>query len=227
VPARFDPRLEVLPPSQREVWAQLAPAPGLSFVLYGGTAVALQLGHRQSVDFDFFRAEPLDKDELRRAFAFMPSADVIQDAPETLVVLAHVPSGAVKVSFFGRLALGRLNDPLLTRDGILLVASLEDLMATKLKATLDRAEARDYRDIAEMLSAGVSLSRSLAAFKQMFPRGEPAEVLRAIGYFDDGDLDSLTEADRSALRRARDGVKDLPRVKLRSGSLAVPPEESE
>ncbi|MET4295876.1 nucleotidyl transferase AbiEii/AbiGii toxin family protein [Bradyrhizobium sp. LB5.2] len=66
-----------------------------------------------------------------------------------------------------------------TADGMILVASLEDLLATKLKATLDRAEAKDYRDIAEMVSAGVSLPRGLAAFRGMFG-GEPAQVLRAL-----------------------------------------------
>src|SRR6266436_3701794 len=88
-----------------------------------------------------------------------------------------MPSGLVKVSFFGGIGFGCVNDPLQTRDGALLVASLDDLMATKLKATLDRAEAKDYRDIAEMISAGVSLPAGLSAFKQMF-NGEPAQVLR-------------------------------------------------
>ena len=222
MPVRFDPRIDVLPLPQREIWRELAPAPRLSFVLYGGTAVALHLGHRQSVDFDFFRSQPLDKDELRRAFAFVDSGTVIQDAPNTLVILAATASGTVKVSFFGHLAFGRVNDPLLTRDGALLVASLEDLLATKLKATLDRAEARDYRDIAEMLAAGISLSRGLAAFSLMFKGGEPAAVLRALGYFGDGDLDTLSEADRMTLRRARDEVKDLPELKLKAGSLSVP-----
>src|SRR5262245_60249590 len=54
MPKRFDPRLDILPDAQRELWPQLSAAPRLSFVLYGGTAVALHLGHRQSVDFDFF-----------------------------------------------------------------------------------------------------------------------------------------------------------------------------
>ena len=47
----------------------------------------------------------------------------------------------------GGLDIGRINDPLQTKDSILLVASTEDLLATKLKAILDRAEAKDYRDI--------------------------------------------------------------------------------
>ncbi len=86
-----------------------------------------------------------------------------------------MPAGSVKVSFYGGIGFGRVNDPLRTCDGTLLVASLDDLMATKLKATLDRAEAKDYRDIAEMISAGVSLPAGLNAFRQMFG-GEPAQV---------------------------------------------------
>jgi hypothetical protein len=50
----FAPRLDIVPPPQRRLWDELAAVPA-AFVLYGGTAVALQLGHRTSVDFDFFR----------------------------------------------------------------------------------------------------------------------------------------------------------------------------
>jgi hypothetical protein len=59
MPNRFDPRIDILPPAQQEIWSQLAPAPKLSFVLYGETAVALHLGHRISIDFDFFKADSL------------------------------------------------------------------------------------------------------------------------------------------------------------------------
>ncbi len=219
MPKRFDPRLDILPPAQREIWDQLRTASDLSFVLYGGTAVALHLGHRQSVDFDFFRAEPLDKDAVRGAFAFMDRAAVIQDSPDTLVVLVPMPSGSVRISFLGGIDIGRVSEPLHTSDGVLLVASLEDLMATKLKATQDRAEAKDYRDIAEMLRARVPLALALSAFRSMF-KGEPAEVLRALGYFADGDLPSLSKADRHVLVSARDQIRDLPEVHVRMGSLA-------
>jgi hypothetical protein len=217
---RFEPRLDVLPQAQKEIWSHLSPAPGLSFVLYGGTAIALHLGHRQSLDFDFFRAAPLDKNKIHRAFAFLHDAEVVQDAPDTLAVLARMPSGVVKVSFFGGIGFGRVKEPLQTRDGTLFVASLDDLMATKLKATLDRAEAKDYVDIASMIAAGVSLAAGLGAFKQMF-NGEPSQVLRAIGYFEDGDLHTLSQADRNLLRNARDHVLDIPDIQLTSGTLAV------
>jgi hypothetical protein len=119
------------------------------------------------------------------------------------------------------MTLGRVGEPLQTRDGTLLVASLEDLMVTKLKATLDRAEARDYRDIARMISAGVSLSSGLGAFKKMF-NGEPSQVLRSIGFFKDGDLPTLSKADQRLLRNARDQVVEVPEVHVTSGSLATP-----
>jgi hypothetical protein len=218
MPQRLEPKLGILPPAQREIWTSLAPAPHLNFVLYGGTAIALHLGHRESLDFDFFRSEPLDKDQIRAAFGFVNGTGILQDTPGTLVVLAEMPSGPVKVSFFGGIGFGRVNDPLRTRDGILLVASLDDLMATKLKATLDRAEAKDYRDIAEMISAGVSLAAGTSAFSAMF-HGEPSQVLRSIGYFKDGDLVALAQTDQELLRNARDRVGKLPDVVVRHGSL--------
>jgi hypothetical protein len=51
----FEPRLDILPESQRDLWPELdAVAP--EFVLYGGTA----LGHRVSEDFDFFSSSGFD-----------------------------------------------------------------------------------------------------------------------------------------------------------------------
>jgi hypothetical protein len=216
---RLEPKIGILPPAQREIWPQLAPAPAELLVLYGGTAVALHLGHRQSVDFDFFSDAPLNKRRLQASFAFMSNARIIQDDPQTLVISANAASGAIRISFFGELNLGHVNPPLQTSDGVLLIASLEDLMATKLKAILDRAEAKDYRDIAAMLGAGVSLERGLAAFAAMFAR-DPALPLRALGYFKDGDLSSLSKSDQDVLRAARNRVVEVPQLPLMPGLLS-------
>jgi len=134
------------------------------------------------------------------------------------VINAPMPSGPVKVSFFGGLALGWIKQPLQTRDTKLLVASLDDLLATKLKAILDRAEARDYRDIAAMLAAGVSLEQALGGFAKMYGK-DPALPLRALGYFKDGDLPSLPQSDQDQLRAARDRVSEIPEVTLIYGAL--------
>lgn len=216
MPPRFEPKTAILPPAQRQIWPQLAPANTLSFVLYGGTAVALHLGHRQSLDFDFFSAAPLVKSAVQTSFAFMREAHILKDVPETLVAAARAESGSVKVSFFGNLQIGHVNEPLLTSDGVLRVASLEDLLATKLKAILDRAEAKDYVDIAAMLTAGVSLERGLGAFSAMF-KSDPALPLRALGFFKDGDLPELPTRDQQTLRTARDRVSVVPDVIVRPG----------
>jgi hypothetical protein len=59
LPATFEPRLDILPESQRQLWPELDAVP-YGFVLYGGTALALQLGHRVSEDFDFFSSAGFD-----------------------------------------------------------------------------------------------------------------------------------------------------------------------
>lgn len=215
MPDLFDPRIDILPAAQQELWPFLASAKDLGFVLYGGTAVAL---HRASIDFDFFKAEPLDKAKITAAIPFMHDVRMLQEAENTLIVDVKMLTGHVKVSLFGGLTLGRLNDPVLTRDSVLLVASREDLLATKLKTILDRAEAKDYRDIAAMLSAGTSLERALGVFAKMYRR-DAALPLKALGFFNDGDLPMLSKADRDLLRGSRDRVSAVPDIELRSGLL--------
>ena len=59
----MEPKLEILPESQRNIWSQLGQIPK-QFVLYGGTAIALYFGHRESIDFDFFSSESFNGDEI-------------------------------------------------------------------------------------------------------------------------------------------------------------------
>lgn len=225
--ATLAPRFGKLKPAQRRLWPELRPGVSLGFVLYGGTAVSLYLGHRRSVDFDFFHDRPLDRGAIRKSFAFVNAAQVLREEHDTLVVL--VPGAyldgrtAVKVSFFGALRFGRVGDPLLTRDGVVEIASLDDLMAHKLKVILQRAEKKDYEDIAAMLGARVSLAHGLAAARLFFGSAfQPAESLKALTYFKDGDLPRLSRTGRRALIAAAASVRDLPRVALRSRTLAIP-----
>src|SRR5215469_13009101 len=69
MPETFEPRLDILPESQRRLWPELDAVPP-TFVLYGGTALALQLGHRASEDFDFFSSPGFDPDWLRSHLPF-------------------------------------------------------------------------------------------------------------------------------------------------------------
>jgi len=208
----FQPRLEILPAAQQQLWPELRPTEELGFVLYGGTAIALRLAHRQSVDFDFFHSRPIDQAALRQALPFLRTSSVRQDRGNTFQVVT--PSG-VSISFFGGLDFGRAGQPERTNDGVVRVASLTDLMATKLKVILQRSEAKDYQDIAAMVRAGVRVDVGLAAAEQIFkPTFAPRESLRALVYFKGGDLHRLKLADRDVLLSVVQRVKSLPAVQI-------------
>lgn len=221
----LSPRLDILPLAQQRLWPELQPAAGLGFTLYSGTAVALRLGHRVSIDFDFFCAQPLAPAELRAAFPFMTIATVLQDTPNTLSLL--VPYGNserthVKVSFFGSIDFGRVGIPDITNDGVLHIASSDDLLATKVKVILQRIEAKDYRDLAAMLAAGASLPRGLAAARTLFGTAfQPSESLKAMVYFKGGDLHMLSQNEKNRIVEAVSAVRDLPEVPLLSHELTA------
>jgi len=219
----FRPLLEILPAAQRRLWSQLQPSLNLGLVLYGGTAIALRLGHRASVDYDFFIDRPLDKEALKAAFPFISGASVLQDQPDTFTVSisqAELQEEHVKVSFFGGIGFGRVGEPEATEDGVVRAASLDDLMGTKVKVILQRIDARDYQDIAAMIRAGVSLSRGLAAARALYGLAfQPSESLKAMVYFEGGDLDILSAEDKETLVYAASKVRDLPNVQIAARSL--------
>jgi hypothetical protein len=199
----FKPHWEVLPTEQLEIWPQLAASIKMGFVMYGGTAVALRLGHRTSIDFDFFTERPLDRENLEFGFPFLRHSRVIQSRQDTLTVLAPVRTAHVKISFFGGIDIGRVGVPDCTPDGVAEIASLRDLLATKLKVILQRIEAKDYRDIAAMLRTDVELDEGLVAASALYGFNfQPSEAVKALTYFDGGDLVTLPEDDKVLLIHA-------------------------
>jgi hypothetical protein len=74
----------------------------------------------------------------------------------------------VKLSFFGNIDNGRVSEPEVTADWVMLVAPLVDMMAHKLKVILQRIEAKDYRDIAAMLKYGRRLDEAMAGACALF-----------------------------------------------------------
>jgi len=196
----FRPILDILPRGQRKLWPALSAIPD-DFVLYGGTALALRLGHRSSVDFDFFSSEAVDIDALFR-IPFLARAEVLQREPDTLTV-SVIPAGTrnpVKVSFFGGIDIGRVGSPETTDDGVARVASVLDLFGTKLKVLLQRVAARDYLDLAAILRTGVPLKEGLGAAATLYGgQFPPAEVVKALAYFDEGEAADVDDATRRFL----------------------------
>jgi len=188
-------------------------------VLYGGTALALRLAHRHSEDFDFFSNSSFEAEELHRRIPYLDGAEMSQFETNTLTAIAH-RGGPVKVSFFGGLSLNRVQDPDRVKGNEIQIASLIDVAATKLATIQQRAQARDYEDIAAIVSAGISLSEALAAATAVYGATfNGALSLKALTYFGDGDLPSLSPTVQAKLRQLAGEVNlaEIPRMQSKPG----------
>jgi len=209
------PRLDILPAEQRRLWPELSQVPE-HFVLYGGTAIALRLGGRRSVDFDFFTSQPVSADVLGRNLAFLTGAKLIQSELNTASFTVD-RGGDVKVSFFGGLTMGRVGRPDRCEDNRVRIASLLDLAAQKVKVILVRAEPRDYEDIYTLLKSGVSLPKALGAAKALYPEFNPVLSLKALTYYGERTLATVPTNVREYLTEESAKVKSIrtiPRIAL-------------
>ena len=219
----FAPKLNALPLAQRTLWPELKQVPR-HFVLYGGTALVVRLGHRVSGDFDFFTSAPVEPSALKSSLPFLASATVLQVAPNTLTVSVACPD-SVKLSFFGGLKLGRVGDPEMTGDGVVRVASLLDVAACKMAVLPERAESKDYLDVQALLQNGVTLPEALGAAQAVYGESfNPMPTLKALNYFRDGDLPALPDVVKQALRAAAAAVHEISVLERRPGGL-VPPDD--
>jgi hypothetical protein len=212
----FSPRLGVLPEAQGRLWAELSGVPD-DFTLYGGTAIALQLGHRKSLYFDFFGCRGMDVIALERGLPFLARAHIVQREKSTLTAIVD-RGGPVKVCFIGLPSLPRLAQPVIANDNGLKVASLLDLAGTKALVLQVRAAAQDYIDMDALIHlGGVSLPLALAAAEKLYGRSfNPEITLKALSYFGDGDLQDLPQDLQARLAHAVREVEldDLPRLML-------------
>jgi Nucleotidyl transferase AbiEii toxin, Type IV TA system len=125
----FQPRLDILPSPQRALWPELDTTPD-HFTLYGGTALALRIGHRESLDFDFFSRTAFDPAALARDIPYLAGAETVQLESHTLTCRVE-RGGPVLVSFFGNLSLGEAEPRENAEGSRLHVASLLDIAGTK------------------------------------------------------------------------------------------------
>jgi hypothetical protein len=210
----FEPRVDALPPAQRRLWPKLKDTPTF-FVLYGGTALALRLGHRESDDFDFFARKPFKPDLLHEKIVYLAGGRLRQLEVNTLSVNVR-PSG-VQISFFGGLRMGRVDPVGFARGPMIKVASVRDIAGTKLLTVMQRVEAKDYIDIHALLTqARLPLAELLACAKAIYgARFDPLLSMKALSYHDDPELSSLSKGlkkDLIAALKSTDPTR-LPVVK--------------
>lgn len=213
------PLLHILPPQQRQLWKDLSQIPD-GFILYGGTGIALRLGHRQSVDFDFFSDSSLSAESLIQSIPFLTGAQLLQAEPNTATFSVH-REGPIKVSFFGGLSFGRVGEPDLCEDNGVYVASLLDLAAQKMKVILSRAEAKDYLDIYALLKSGIGLPEALGATKALFPEFNPVLSLKAIAYHGEPELAAMPAEVRHFLTDESAKVHSVTAVHAQAVTIGI------
>ncbi|MFH1726167.1 MAG: nucleotidyl transferase AbiEii/AbiGii toxin family protein [Elusimicrobiota bacterium] len=180
---------EVLDAKGRKAAARLAPVVSSEFYLAGGTALALRLGHRISLDLELFSPDdPLEearRASLLKALAGTGSLDIREAQDGT----CHFRLGGTPVSLF------HYPYPLLSpaRDWRgLPVASVEDIAAMKLSAIVGRGSRKDFLDL-YCVCRRIGLDAVLRVAEGKFP-DRPEFLLqaaRALVYFEDAEKEPM------------------------------------
>lgn len=153
--------------------------------LAGGTALALHLGHRLSVDLDFFVSELFDEEAMLQRIQEAPGFSLVAKAPHTL----HAIVQGTKVSFLGYQY--PLLFPLALFAGIP-VADTRDIACMKISAIASRGTRRDFIDL-YFAARQFGLTELLGLFQRKYvqTRYNGIHILKSLLYFDDAEKDPL------------------------------------
>lgn len=151
------------------------------FNLVGGTALALQIGHRISIDLDLFTYQDYDSTVIQQALKPLGSLDILVDKPPFL----QVRLDNVKLDFL-KFPYSFVQDHA-TIEGIRLV-SIENIAVMKLLAVARRGVKKDFIDLFFILEQ-YSLGNILKIFEERLPHVDLFHILKSLTYFDDAEAD--------------------------------------
>ena len=152
--------------------------------LAGGTALALQLGHRISVDLDFFTQEEFNETETSTKLASI--SEFVQEGTAKWTIWGKISQTKFSMFYYKY----PLLEPTSSFEGIRL-ASLADIAAMKIHAIEDRGTRRDFVDV-YFLSQKYTLEEMLGFYQKKYSILEDHlySILRALDYFEDAEQES-------------------------------------
>lgn len=177
--------IQTIQPDTLELLKAISAQPEIKELrLVGGTALALQYGHRQSVDLDFFGKLPEDKDEL---------IDVVRRVGDVTVlnrskIILQMVVNQVKVDFVDYSRYPWIEEPILG-DGFVL-ASDKDIAAMKINAIMGRGTRKDFIDLYVLLQH-YSLTQIMDFYRQKYPEFSEYRALLSMTYFDDAEMQDM------------------------------------
>ena len=150
--------------------------------LVGGTALALQIGHRKSIDLDFFGKIEVEKDELVIALEQIGALTVLKESPRIhIYLLNNVKIDIVDYQY-------SWVDDVVVKQGIRM-ASLKDIAAMKVTAIIGRGTKKDFVDA--FLLRYFSMNDILDFYSQKYPDGSIFMAMKSLAYFDDAEEDIM------------------------------------
>lgn len=181
---------KVLPKGSRRLLDVLARRdPGLldGWVLAGDTGLALQIGHRRSEDFDFFRDTEALLPEMHTRLRALGPCETLREGPRDLTLLAQ----GVKISFF------LVAEPFLHPTHpyrSFEIADSREIALMKLVAVSGRGSRKDFVDLF-FLRGGFSLETLFAELPRKYGEGRvnAYHVLRSLTYFEDAEAEPELE----------------------------------
>lgn len=151
--------------------------------LVGGTALALQLGHRRSVDLDFFGTVPQTPDELQDLLRENHDVSIVKESKNIHIYLID----GVKVDIVNY-KYDWIDTPV-EEDGIRL-ADVKDIAAMKVAAIIGRGTKKDFIDMNRLLQI-FSLKEILDMYMQKYPDGSLFIAIKSLSYFEDAESDPM------------------------------------
>lgn len=168
-------------PGTLELLKRLMSLPGLGqFYLVGGTALALQMGHRLSIDLDLFTPEPFDKTDLLDLLS-AHFEDVMLESEGSNMLITNIQQ--IKVDFV------KMGYPILfphLEIGGVRMLDIRDIAPMKLKAIAQRGSKKDFFDIYFLLDQ-LPLLEMLRLFSEKFKQQEIFHVIKSLTYFEDAE----------------------------------------
>ena len=199
--------LEVMTPAETRALKDIGQNPTTkAFFLAGGTAIALHLGHRRSVDLDWFTTEEIGDYAQQAGRMQKDISHFVLDkiAPQTIYCTVR----KVRCSFIGLPY--PLLGPTLELPGFgCRVAGLDDLAAMKLAAVAQRGAKKDFIDVFALVREHRPLKDLIAVYKKRHRFKEAAHLLNALVYFDDADGDPMPQMIwKTGWKEVKDAIRE-------------------
>jgi len=177
---------EVMPATQQTMLRRLAAvASDRGLYLAGGTALAIQIGHRRSIDLDWFSPSAIDPMDLAADLRRGGLPIEVTDMEEGTL---HGMAGGVKLSFL-EYRYPDLVPPIDWADYGVRLAALEDLACMKLSAIGGRGSKKDFIDLFALGREGFTFEQMLMFYRQKYDVSDLGHTLFALTYFDDAEQD--------------------------------------